>query len=231
MSIKQSNKMNKTLISNKRIVLLTILLAGFINQSCTYRVIDFTAISSKNVTLNLPENSKGQRVKGQDYVTTFLGIPWGAPNLKEATDQAIESAGGEYDALIDGVIYQKRKWYFLFGKFGYEVEGTPIVSKDIGDAVQTTVQERAPFVLNPTTTKQTIPPVKIKNELEKQLEQQEKIKIGTKVIFNYNSRVYKGEVTDFYGSSGRSVKITYNDLSGKIKIAIKSITDVQVAPN
>lgn len=98
--------MNKTLISNKLIVLFTILLTGFINQSCTYRVIDFTAISSKNVTLNLPENSKGQRVKGQDYVTTFLGIPWGSPNLKEATDQAIESAGGEYDALIDGVVYQ-----------------------------------------------------------------------------------------------------------------------------
>ena len=223
--------MNKKLIFDQSIVLFTIIVSGLLCQNCTYRVIDFTVISSKNVSLNLPENSKGQRVKGQDYVTTFLGIPWGSPNLKEATDQAIESAGAEYDALIDGVIYQKRKWYFLFGKFGYEVEGTPIISKNIENRKQTAIQEQPPFVLNQTPITQTVQAVKPQNELEKQLEQQDKIKVGTKVIFSYNSRVYKGEVTEFYGSSGKSVKISFNDFSGKPKTAIRSIADLQIAPN
>ncbi|MEN2435596.1 hypothetical protein AAH994_09315 [Weeksellaceae bacterium A-14] len=98
--------------------------------SCSTRLIDYTAISSKNLAVQIPETSKGERVKGEDYVTTVLGIPLGTPNLKEATDKAIEKSGNGYDILIDGVVTAKRKWYFLFGKIGYEVEGTPAKSKD-----------------------------------------------------------------------------------------------------
>jgi hypothetical protein len=100
-------------------------------SSCTYRLIDFTTISSKNVTMRIPSASKGNRVTGKDYVVVFLGIPFGRPNLKEATDRAIESAGKDYDCLIDGVVYVKRKWYLLFGQIGYEVEGTPVKTADI----------------------------------------------------------------------------------------------------
>ncbi len=116
--------MNKTLII---ISLATLLCAS----SCTYRLIDFTTISSKNVTMKLPSESKGNRVTGKDYVVVIFGIPLGRPNLKEATDRAIESAGKDYDCLIDGVVYQKRKWYLLFGQYGYEVEGTPVKTGDI----------------------------------------------------------------------------------------------------
>jgi hypothetical protein len=52
-------------------------------------------------------------------------------NLCGGSPKTFESAGKDFDCLIDGVIYAKRKWYFLFGKVGYEVEGTPIKTSDI----------------------------------------------------------------------------------------------------
>ena len=81
--------------------------------------------------MRVPSNGKGTHVKDSDYVITVFGIPFGRPNLKTATDKAIENAEKDYDCLIDGVVYQKRKWYFLFSKSGYEVEGTPIKTVDI----------------------------------------------------------------------------------------------------
>ena len=81
------------------------------------RLLDFTVISSKNVTLRLPDDAKGPRTKGEDLVFCF-----GMPTIKAATDKAIENAGPGYDALIDGVLYQKTYGF----KTGYIVEGTPI---------------------------------------------------------------------------------------------------------
>lgn len=84
---------------------------------CTMRLVDFTVISSKNV--QVPTKAKGQRVQGEDCA--FFSVP----NLKEAMDRAIESSGANYDALVDGVVYQK--YFFFFTCF--RVEGTPINTK------------------------------------------------------------------------------------------------------
>ena len=46
----------------------------------------------------------------------------GMPNLKQAVDKAIEAAGPGYDALIDGVVFNRME---LFTS-GYVVQGTPI---------------------------------------------------------------------------------------------------------
>ncbi len=43
--------------------------------------------------------------------------------VKDAIDQAIEKAGPGYDALIDGVIYERL--------FKYKVTGTPIKTSDL----------------------------------------------------------------------------------------------------
>ncbi len=96
-------------------------------NGCTQRIIDFTVISSKNVTMNVDKTA--QRVQGKDEVVVFV-IPFGVPNLKEAVDRAIESAGPGYDALIDGVVsyYQ---YAFIVGVMGYKVEGTPIKTNQI----------------------------------------------------------------------------------------------------
>lgn len=90
---------------------------------CTLRLVDFTAISTKNV--RLPLKGRGtQRVEGKDCVFAFL-IPFGVPNMKEAIDKAIESAQGDFDALVDGVVYQVMWPFWQCVK----VEGTPINTK------------------------------------------------------------------------------------------------------
>ncbi|MDT0678413.1 hypothetical protein [Autumnicola musiva] len=62
------------------------------------RLVDFTVISSKNVNLDI---DRSQGVKTEGKKTYFLGIGW---NIKDAMDEALESAGPEYDLLIDGVV-------------------------------------------------------------------------------------------------------------------------------
>ncbi|MEE9338416.1 MAG: hypothetical protein V3U87_10070 [Methylococcaceae bacterium] len=95
-------------------------------SGCTKRVVDFTVISTKNVSI--PTADKGKRITGEDCVVVIL-IPFGIPNLKEAIDRTIENAGSEYDALVDGVVYQLNH-SFIFGQQCFRVEGTPINTKN-----------------------------------------------------------------------------------------------------
>lgn len=108
------------------LVILTLFLTG-----CVVRMLDFTVISSKNVEMKIKDTAKGTRVTGEDMTMSILGIPLGAPNLKEAVDMAIESAGPGYDALVDGVIYRIYQFYIVFSKSGYKVEGTPVKTREI----------------------------------------------------------------------------------------------------
>ena len=101
-------------------------------SGCSQRILDFTMVSSKNTEMTIPSDAKGDRVKGKDTVMVFI-IPWGTPSIKEAVDRAIESAGPEYDALIDGVIYYHLK-AFIIGVVEYTVEGTPVISSRINMA-------------------------------------------------------------------------------------------------
>ena len=101
-------------------VLLPLVVIVLVLSSCNYRMIDFTIISSKNVTLRLPDDAKGAKVEGRDMV--FCAPYCGMPNLKTAVDRAIESAGPGYDALIDGVLFNRNEYF----RTGYVVTGTPI---------------------------------------------------------------------------------------------------------
>lgn len=95
--------------------LLFICIIALVFQSCsTTRMLDFTVMSSKNVNLDVKKDAP--RVKGMDKT------------IKGATDKAIESAGGGYDALIDGVISLKVRTSFYVR---YIVEGTPIKTNEI----------------------------------------------------------------------------------------------------
>ncbi len=105
----------------KKIVLAAAAIAVVSLSSCNQRLIDFTVISSKNVTLRLPDDAKGPRSSGKDM--KFCG----RPELKAAVDKAIENAGPGYDALIDGVVYQRSEVF----RAGWVVEGTPIKTSKI----------------------------------------------------------------------------------------------------
>lgn len=104
--------------------ILMLVLAG-----CTQRMIDFTIISSKNVTI--PTTARGSMSEGEDWVYNVFGIPIGGfqPSLEEAVDRAIEAAGPEYDALMDGVVYWKMWYAVLAVGTGYRVKGIPINTK------------------------------------------------------------------------------------------------------
>lgn len=88
---------------------------------CSYRLVDYTVISSKNVNLNL-DKGEGKLVVGKKGY--FLGI---GLNLKDATDKALESAGPEYDLLLDGVVRYNE--YLLISSV--KVEGVAVRSSDI----------------------------------------------------------------------------------------------------
>ena len=104
---------------------MLILYMGLAITGCAHRMLDFTVISSKNMQLQIAPNAKTSRAKGSNKVWWII-IPFSNPSLKEAVDRAIESAGPDYDALVDGVIYRKSSWFFLVGSMAYEVVGTPI---------------------------------------------------------------------------------------------------------
>lgn len=80
----------------KNLLILTLILGSM--TSCSIRLVDFTVISSKNVDLDI-DRTQGKKVKGNK--SYFLGIGW---NIKDAMDLALESAGPEYDLLVDGVV-------------------------------------------------------------------------------------------------------------------------------
>ncbi len=123
------NKMKPNLKLFVSALAFTVLLTG-----CNRRLIDFTVISSKNVRLDLPDGATGPRTEGKDGVTVIFAIPLGTPNMKEATDRAIENAGPEYDALVDGVV-SSCYCAFIFGTSYIKVEGTPINTKMLSAAL------------------------------------------------------------------------------------------------
>ncbi len=101
----------------KSLLLLTMIV--FSLSSCSYRLVDFTVISSKNVSLDI-DRAQGKKVKGTKGY--FLGFGW---NIKDAMDKALESAGKEYDLLVDGVV--------RYGNYPFvisvTVEGTAVSSR------------------------------------------------------------------------------------------------------
>lgn len=100
----------------KKIALPILVVCAVALSSCNQRLIDFTVISSKNVTLRLPNDAKGPRTEGKEMKMCTQ------PMLKAAVDKAIENAGPGYDALIDGVVSSR----YEVIRSGWVVTGTPI---------------------------------------------------------------------------------------------------------
>lgn len=99
-----------------KLSLLIVLAIMLTFSSCSYRLVDFTIISSKNYNLKI-DKTQGVRVSATS--NGFLGI---GASIKDAMDKALQSAGPDYDLLIDGVV--RVNDYFLVS--GYKVEGIAI---------------------------------------------------------------------------------------------------------
>ena len=105
--------------------LFIILISVMTLTSCSYRLVDFTVISSKNMNLEV-DRTKGVATEGKK--SYFLGLGW---NIKDALDEALEKAGPEYDLLIDGVV--------RYGSYPFvatvTVEGTAVSSKQMKESM------------------------------------------------------------------------------------------------
>lgn len=97
-----------------------LLLVGslFTMNSCTTRLVDFTVISSKNVGMR----AEGKMIEAKEM--KFFGIN---STIKGVIDKALETAGPEYDLLVDGVLSYSN-YYFVAG---YKVKGKAVNSADI----------------------------------------------------------------------------------------------------
>jgi len=106
--------------------ILALVIGAVLLSGCTVRVADMTVASTKNYNLNSGKFEKGQRVTGEDTAPIVI-FPLGIPSVKTAMDRAIEKNKCAV-ALSDVVVYQLNH-AFLFGKYGYRVEGTEVIDK------------------------------------------------------------------------------------------------------
>lgn len=91
---------------------------------CTYRLGDFTALSSKNVPLayDRPYSATAKVCK----VASILFFYLGPPSLEDAVDQAIADRG---NALVNQVTYTSN-YTFLLGTYQcFEVKGDVVTIK------------------------------------------------------------------------------------------------------
>lgn len=89
-------------------------------SSCSYRLVDFTIISTKNAEIGV-DRTKGVATEGEkSYVFSQM-------NLKDAMDRALENAGPQYDLLIDGVVTVQYFWFW----YKVKVKGLAVSSTDL----------------------------------------------------------------------------------------------------
>ena len=95
--------------------LLTFSIAILLLSGCKTRILDFTMLTNSQMPLVTQNTAK--RVSGKSLSTIKKNN-----SINKALKNALDDAGPDYDALIDGSIY------FIQGVFlsGYEVSGVPI---------------------------------------------------------------------------------------------------------
>lgn len=112
-------------MKSKSIFFSVLICTSLLCSGCSMRLVDFTAISSKNVNLGL-DRSQGVQVEGSEAY--IFGFGW---NIKDAMDEALEEAGSEYDLLMDGVVRYAN--YFFVSTV--TVEGTAYNSRAMQTAM------------------------------------------------------------------------------------------------
>ena len=103
---------------------LIALFVSLLASGCTKRITDFTLISTKNTLLLNHADRAPARVSGEDCSFSLVSGMF-PPDMETAIDNAIEAAGSEYDALVDGVLVFEDRFFVVC----YKVTGTPIRSK------------------------------------------------------------------------------------------------------
>ncbi|ALB70778.1 hypothetical protein ACOZ06_000385 [Cronobacter muytjensii] len=108
----------------KKVLLLA--LGAMLLSGCSARVADMTVASTKNYNLNSNKFVKGARITGEDSAPVVI-FPLGVPNVKTAMDRAIEK--NRCAVALSDVVVTQFNHSFLFGKFGFIIEGTEVIDR------------------------------------------------------------------------------------------------------
>lgn len=113
--------------------LMLIAALALLGSSCTYRLADFTFISSKNVDMNHVDGyttAVNDRKQGKDVAHIIIFIHTGKANYKEALDKAIEQNGSTCVGLANAKV-EYGWWYipYIYGREWCAVEGDPVYKK------------------------------------------------------------------------------------------------------
>jgi len=103
-------------IQKSLVCFIFIVALAFSLTSCSYRLGDFTILSTKNYNSSMKFKLVG-RFDGEDSVFVLFGIPFGQPNIENAVDEAIEKGRGVY--LINAVLELKSGMFTM----AYKVKG------------------------------------------------------------------------------------------------------------
>lgn len=105
---------------------------------CSQRIGDFTMVTTKNYEKTVKYKMVG-RMTGEDMPLQILFIPLGVPNMKTATDHAIEAGNGVY--LANAVIEQAFWTAIVVGAQGYRVTGDVYAPADQGDLMNPAIEK------------------------------------------------------------------------------------------
>lgn len=109
--------------------LLSIAIGSIVLLSgCTHRITDFTYGSTKNYNLNSNKFIKGKRVTGEHTVVQVI-FPLGRPDIKTAIDKAIEP--NKCAVALSDIVVSSVERRFIVGTFGYIVEGTEVLDRNL----------------------------------------------------------------------------------------------------
>ena len=101
-------------------------------SGCVYRVGDFNALSTKNVTLeNLKIDYKKavNKIEGEDCKPIIFFIPTGIPNLEDAIDDALNKGNG--NLLLDASLHYTSWSILIFGNSCFTCKGTVYNAREI----------------------------------------------------------------------------------------------------
>jgi hypothetical protein len=110
----QTNQQMNIIKKNHVVLLLGIL---FLFQSCAYPILNFTVIGTKDNNLKM-DISKGLAVEGSCHAVLGIGA-----SIEKAMNRALQSAGPDYDLLVNGQVKEINYYYFVTG---YKVSGTAV---------------------------------------------------------------------------------------------------------
>lgn len=120
-------------MKKNKLNLLILVIITLLSSSCSFKVLNFSMLSSKQVDLSKAATFvKGKnKVVGKDIVHIIVIISTRTVKINKAVDRAIENTPGCV-ALLDGVIYTKFWWIpYIYGKSYAIVEGIPLIDPSL----------------------------------------------------------------------------------------------------